>query len=474
MYRQMLLFLIVLLGAAILFSAVGILPFDPWRILAQAVFLIFVCWGLNSLATRLAKTKANFESPLITALILSLILGPAGIGEGWLFLTAAALAAMFSKYLLVFNQSHIFNPAAFGALAAALILGEPASWWVGNQILLPLVVIGGLIIAKKVRRFQLVGSFLAVYLGLSALGGRAVIETLLLTSPLLFFCFVMLIEPLTSPQRTSRRIYFGVLVGAILFAVQKFFPFFPSPLEAALLAGNIFVRVVNPNFRQTFTLAKKEQLAPGIIGFWFMPFRPFSFMPGQFLEYTLPHRRPDARGARRYFTIASAPTEKQILLVTKFSERGSSFKQALKNMETTGEIIASKVDGDFVLPAGTSDKMVFIAGGIGITPFRGMIKHLLAAGQTRNIILLYGAKTELDFVFRDVFEQARQRFGMKVVYTLDAISQELIRREVPDFQKRLFYVSGPEPMVENTEKLLAGMGVSANRVKRDYFPGYES
>lgn len=478
MYRLMLYFLVVLCGAVLVLSGAGVLPYNVWNLLFQALFLVVFCWAVNQFFCWLVKTKANFESSLITGLILFSIMGPVSGLSGWPVLAVAGLAAIGSKYLIVKNHSHIFNPAAFGALAANFVIDQPASWWVGSEIVFPVVLIGGLLVARKIRRLHLVIAFLAVYLGLLALVSPAAILKLVTASSLLFFAFVMLVEPLTSPQTTRGRICFGVLIGVVLFLLQYFVPQIPYSLELSLLLGNIYARAANPDFRQSFTLAKKEELAPGLVGFWFDPVRPFKFIPGQYLEYTLAHWGADSRGVRRYFTIASSPTEKQILLTTRFSEKGSTFKQALKNMRVGETLIASKVAGDFTLPRDQSKKLVLIAGGIGITPFRSMVKYLLDSGQSRDIILLYAARNQADLVFKEIFEEAKQKFGLRPVYlTADAnqkIDEALIKQQVPDLKNCVFYISGPEPMVQSFEKMLSGTGVPSQNVKHDYFPGYEA
>lgn len=446
MYRLMLYFLSVLVGAAILLSVFDVLPYRAWDIALQAIAFGALCWGLNTLLARVVKTKPNFESPLITALILSLIVGPLSLPGEWFVLTVMAGAAMVSKYVLIRNKSHVFNPAAFGVVVSALVLGYPASWWVGSKAMLPFVIIGGLLMIRRIRRFHLLLSFFAVYLILLSLDAvllrsssipqaGTVVWNLFLTSPLVFFAFVMLVEPLGAPQTSLRRTQFGGLVGTVLFAFQRFAAAIPFSLELSLLLGNVFARIVSPDFRQSFLLQKKENLASSISSFWFEPTRPFLFQAGQFLQYTLGHAHADSRGTRRYFTIASSPLEKQILVCSRFSEKSSTFKKALSAMKPGNGIIASKVAGDFVLPKDPTNKLAFIAGGIGITPFRSIVKHLLDTNQSRDIVLLYGAKSEEDLVFRDIFEEAQERFGMKNVYvTKGFIDRKGIetRRSSPD------------------------------------------
>ena len=114
--------------------------------------------------------------------------------------------AIASKFLLAIGRKHIFNPVAIGVAVAALLLDQPATWWVGgNLTLLPFVLVGGLLIVRKLQRFDLVGAYvlanLAATLAMTplAMSGKALTQTLL-SSPLLFAGFVMLTEPLTAPH----------------------------------------------------------------------------------------------------------------------------------------------------------------------------------------------------------------------------------------------------------------------------------
>lgn len=484
MYRLMLYVMIALIAVAAVLSAVGILPYSPRRIVLQAAVLAALCWLVNTLIARALKIATNVESSLITGLILAAIAGPLVLPQQWLVLAVMAGAAIASKYLLVWRRSHIFNPAALGVIVSAVALGHPASWWIGSQPMLLAIFLGGILMMAKIRRWHLVASFLGTYLGLLALEavvwqGQSMAVTAGLVwnvarSPLLlFFVFVMLVEPLTAPQTNKRRVLFGIFVGGVFFALQRFFPAVVFSLELALLAGNVFTRSLTPDWRQAFVLRSKDFFSATIGNFWFEPARRFAFAPGQFLEYTLAHPRADARGVRRYYTIASSPTETGVLLASRFAENGSTFKRALHALKEGDEIVASKVAGDFVLPADTGRKLAFIAGGIGITPFRSMVKYLLDTNQSRDIVMLYGARDEKDLVFRDIFEEARDRFGMRTAYVVaQMIDEQVIKKEVADFPERLFYISGPEPMVQGLSSMLAKVGVPRKQIRRDYFPGY--
>ncbi len=475
MYRSMLYYLVFVWSGAVFLSILKILPYNPQDIIWQTLYLLVVCYLSNFLFARLFKAKSNPESQFITGFILSLLIGPLGLGPNLLFLSLAAVAAMASKYLISLGRRHILNPAASGVLVTALLVGNSASWWVGNLWLNLFVVLGGVVMIHKIRKFHLILSFLITYALLILATSNFAGITTIFYSPILFFVFVMLVEPLTSPQVMRLRIYYGIFIAVVLAFYQKFLNV-PYTLELSLVTGNIFGRIINPNFLLALNLTQRENLGPGVIGFWFEPLKRFGFASGQFLEYTLPHSRPDSRGFRRYFTIASSPSENKLLLATRFSEQGSSFKEALKNLELGTEIKASGPAGEYVLPKDPARKLVFIAGGIGITPFRSMIKYLVDTGQKRDIVLMYSCKTAQDVIFKNVFDDVEKTSGLRTVYVANDekgfINEEMIQKEIPDFQERFFYVSGPEPMVQAFEKMLAKMKIPKKQIKRDYFPGY--
>ncbi len=476
MYRSVLYYLIFVTTGAVVLSFLGIVPFSAADILLQTLYLATICYASNYIFSRLFRLKPNPESQFITALILTLMIGPVKLSASNLpFLTLAAFGSMALKYLAAYKGRHIFNPAASGVLLTAIAINQAASWWVGNVWLLLFVVPGGMLMAYKIRRFHLILSFLIPYAALVAITNSQAVLPAMLHSPILFFAFVMLVEPLTSPGAVRLRIYYGIFTAIVLAFYQKFLSV-PYSLELALLTGNIFARILNPQVFLNLRLVKKESLSEGISDFWFEPFKKLSFAAGQFLEYSLPHSSPDDRGIRRYFTIASSPTEDKFLLATRFAEHGSTFKTALKNQGLGAEISAIGPAGEFTLPKDPAKKLAFIAGGIGITPFRSMIKYLLDTKQKREIVLLYSARRSQDFVFQEIFDLAQKKGFLRTVYldseSIGLIDDKIIRQEVPDFSERTFYVSGPEPMVKAFEKMLYVMGLSKKQVKRDYFPGY--
>lgn len=242
--------------------------------------------------------------------------------------------------------------------------------------------------------------------------------------------------------------------------------------------------------KNEFNLVKKEQLTKTVWAFWFNGKQLPVWQAGQYLEWVLPHSNADKRGARRFFTIASSPTEKELLLATKIIHPASTFKVALRGLNIGDPITARNVDGDFILPKDQNAELVFIAGGIGITPFRAMLKWLLDTNQPQPITLLYANKTNTEIAFKDFLDKTANFGWLKPIYFLSTqlstyevdsngfryglIDENAIRKYVPDLQNKLFYVSGPEPMVEAMEKMLKKMGIRGKQLKTDYFPGYEN
>ena len=491
MYRLVLYYLITLLVAAAVFGFFTLLPYSPGDLAFSTLLILATSWVTNMLFVKGFGAMPNVESVYITGLILSLIITPvaptnyAGVG----FLVFAAAWAMASKFIFAIGKKHIFNPAAFGVALGAIVLGQSATWWVGGNLpLLPLVVLGGLLIVRKIHRFDLVIAFGVVSLFtiiLTANGGNfitAVMQTIL-HSAIFFLAFVMLTEPLTMPPNRLSRIIYGALVG-FLFAPNIHLGSFYFTPELALLIGNIFVYIVSPKGRFTLTLLEKRELATGTFEFVFAPDRPLTFRPGQYLEWTLSHRFCDDRGNRRYFTIASSPTEEVVRLGVKFYKPASTFKRALWAMEEHDTLSASHIAGDFVLPRDAKKKLVFIAGGIGVTPFRSMVQYLIDTKDTRDITLLYSNKTASEIAYKEVFDAAGSAIGLKTVYALTnepspvpgtyagTITSDLIAKEIPDYKERLFYISGPHGMIDAFTVALRDMGVSPLHIKTDYFPGF--
>jgi glycine betaine catabolism B len=490
MYRLVLYVLIFLLGAGLLLSVSHQLSFDPRSLLLSVGILLAVSWLTNRIFSRTFGVPANVESIYISALILALIITPMqALGDIWLLLWAGVLS-MASKYLVALRGRHLFNPAAFAVALMYLTVNQSASWWVGSAAMLPFVLPAGLLIVRKLGRFDLVLSFLLTALGITVVADiftganlLATLQKMLLYSPLVFFAFIILTEPLTTPPTRRLRIAYGAIVG-LLFAPQLHIgSFFMTP-ELAILIGNLFSFIVSPKARFMLRVKERSRIAPDTYEF-VLPAPPkFKFKAGQYMEWTLGHDHPDARGNRRYFTIASAPTEHNIRLAVKFYPESSSFKKALLSSRDT-MLLGAQLAGDFTLPEDPNQKCIFIAGGIGVTPFRSMIKYLLDRRQRRPITVFYAARTIDDFVYKDVLDRAQQELGIRTVYTVTdnrnlpagwsgkvgRITPEMIRSMVPDYRECMFYISGPRGMVDSFKDAINQLGSGVLQIRTDYFAG---
>ncbi|MGH7141304.1 MAG: ferredoxin--NADP reductase, partial [Minisyncoccia bacterium] len=244
-----------------------------------------------------------------------------------------------------------------------------------------------------------------------------------------------------------------------------------------------------PKLKEVLRLREKQQIGQNLWEFVFERPRNFAFAAGQYLEWTLAHPHADTRGNRRYFTISSAPTERHVRIGVRVEEQGSSFKKKLVAMQPGEEIVAGQVAGEFVLPKNPKEKLAFLAGGIGVTPMRSMLKHLADKNEKRDVVMLYSARTRGAVAYADIFDEAAQKTGAKIFYCisderpesdvrlaanirLGFVDAEVIRREIPDFAERTFYISGPRAMVVAFERALREMGVHRRKIKIDFFPGF--
>jgi ferredoxin-NADP reductase len=265
----------------------------------------------------------------------------------------------------------------------------------------------------------------------------------------------------------------------IYAGVTALLPFAP---ELALVITNALSFIFGFKGRLRLSLIDKKEIAKDIYEFSFSvkghPLHKLSYLPGQYFDWTLADSSSDLRGNRRYFTIASSPTESSLKIGVKMppDESGSSFKKTLLNLNQNDQIFAGTLSGDFVLPKDTKRKLVFVAGGIGVTPFRSMIKYLIDTKEERDIVLFYCVKQENEIAYRDIFEQASIENTVRTVYvpadTKGFITKDMVIHEVPDYTDRTYYLSGPDVMVENYKKLFKGMGIKDGNIKTDYFPGF--
>lgn len=226
-------------------------------------------------------------------------------------------------------------------------------------------------------------------------------------------------------------------------------------------AGRFFVQEVKRETSDTFTLALK-------------PEKPFYFKAGQFCFLRINKNR---LFARHPFTMSSAPQEPNLYFTIKQSGRFTKTAFELKNGE---EVIIDGPFGKFIIKDRKKD-LVFIAGGVGITPFMSMLKEHLNKKLTQKITLLYGSKTEQDIIFKNEIDTLDESW-FKKIYVLSQgnsaaascepgfITQALIEKYVKNIDNSLFYICGPEVLKSSVKKSLADLGVKKkNIIIEDFF-----
>jgi ferredoxin-NADP reductase/Na+-translocating ferredoxin:NAD+ oxidoreductase RnfD subunit len=492
MYRLILVWLVVLLAAAMVFGLIGWMPYGALDILISTAFLLAVSLITNAVFARLFGAAPATDSVYVTALILALIITPTAPFSQLPFLAWAAFLANGSKYLLAWRRRHIFNPAALAVVITSLVLGSSASWWVGSLPLLPLVLLGGLLVIRQIRRFDLVWSFfmavMVTLLAFGIFGGTSLVLALkqvTLYSPLFFFAFVMLTEPLTAPPTRGLQMWYGALVGVLFVPLIHFGGFYTSP-EIALVVGNLFAYLTGPKTNPLLTLKGAERLSSDTYEFVFESDVPFAFKPGQYMEWTLPHEHEDSRGNRRFFTLSSAPRRREVRMGVKFYPKPSTFKQRLLAMKPGESIAVCHLAGDFTLPRDRREKLAFIAGGIGITPFASMIRHMIETKDRRDAVMLDANWRVEDISYDPLLREAHERLGLRTVHALSAtdcvpqdwegcvgfVDSKMVRDTLPDYKDRTFYISGPPAMVSAAKQAVAALGVKSGRIRTDYFPGF--
>jgi ferredoxin-NADP reductase len=488
MYRLLVYGLAAISFIAIFFAAIGRLPMDPLRMIFSLGILGVACLVTEYIMAKIWNRPFNAESWLITAFIIFLIFPTASSVLGAVTLGVVGGVSSASKYLISWRGKHIFNPAAFAVALVGVLNIEVASWWVGNSALWPFTLIFGLLVVRKIRRFSLLITFAFVAISLQVITfivtGVPVLanmQSVLVASPLIFLGTIMLTEPATMPPRRSLQVLFAALVAVLYVEAWKVGPVVIYA-EVALLIGNIFAFIVSPKFKTSLRLQEIQRISDRVYNFVFAPSNRFAFQAGQYMEWTLPHVGFDARGNRRSFTIASSPTEETVQLGVKFYNPSSTFKYTLSQMKVGDEIYVSQLAGNFTLNHNKNKKLVFIAGGVGITPFRSMVKYIVDTKQPVDVTLIYLVGFAEELAYEELFMEAAQ-FGVKYIpivttptkgdtYRHAQLDETLLRELIPDSAERTFYISGPNVMVDAAKHHLKKIGVRRSVIRTDHFSGY--
>ena len=256
-YKLVLYLLVVLLGIAFVLSLAHILPISAFPLVTFALISAATCRTASWIFSRIFRRVENADSAYITALILACIVTPTLTTSGIVGMVLVGIIAIASKYLLTFRGKQVFNPTAFAVVIADLAFQQSASWWIGTAPMLLFVLIGGMLVVRKYRRFDLTsatitGAVLTVEtIGLLSGGSLlSLLQRVLVDSALLFFTFIMVTEPRTSPATRKQQVIYGLIVG-ILFAPQLHLGGVYATPELALLVGNVYVAATRPKLLPT-------------------------------------------------------------------------------------------------------------------------------------------------------------------------------------------------------------------------------
>jgi ferredoxin-NADP reductase/Na+-translocating ferredoxin:NAD+ oxidoreductase RnfD subunit len=480
MYRLVVLVLLGVAVIAILSSTAGLLSFPPPGMLAALAVALVVSVAANRLFAAVRRLRPHTESALITGLLGFFLFLPLATPQALGALALAVAIANLSKYLLVVRGRHVLNPVAAGAVVVLLSGLSGATWWVATPILLPFVLVGGALVVRRSGAWDLAVPVLVIAIPgtvvrLVAAGSTpgAAIWTAVASYPFLFLAAFMLSEPLTAPPRRLQRILVSALVGVLVLLPLQVGGISPTP-EVALVLANLVAFGFGQRRRIRFVLEARQHHAGGLEELRFRSEAPLRIRPGQYVELTLPHARQDSRGVRRAFSPASAPGS-EVRILTRQAARPSSFKRALATLPVGGAVAGSTVAGDFVPPRDPTAPVLWLASGVGVTPFLAMA----AAQPTRDAVLVWRLRQGDDPGWA-----ASALSGVRVLVVGPAdlvlppgwrplgerLDADALAAAVPDVSERLGFAAGSPAWVAAARR--AGRRAGVRRMRADRFLGY--
>jgi ferredoxin-NADP reductase len=233
-------------------------------------------------------------------------------------------------------------------------------------------------------------------------------------------------------------------------------------------------------------LLSRVEVAEGTLAFHFEKPSQFDFKPGQSADVTLFNPpETDAEGDTRTFSIASSPFENHLLFATRM--RDTAFKRSLKKMPLGTEVKIESPMGSFTLHKNSAKPAVFMAGGIGITPFLSMVRQADHDRLRHKLHLFCSNRRPEDTPFLDTFrmlEKSSQNFELVCTITgmlqsksewkgeTGLITQEMLSRHLSNLQGPIYYVAGPPAMVGAMRQMLVGAHVDEDDIRTEDFAGY--
>ncbi len=233
------------------------------------------------------------------------------------------------------------------------------------------------------------------------------------------------------------------------------------------------------------TIKEKREVAEGtVLAIFDLGGEEVDYRPGQYFWVELPDRGyDDEKGLRRHISIVTSPTERGVLgLATRI--RDSAFKRTLAELQVGDEVEVEEPKGSFLLPEDTTRRYVFIAGGIGITVFRSMLRYIADTGQPYRVTLVYSNRNRASAAFLDELEELRGRIpGLEIVYVFTDepgwegesrhVDADVLREHLAEpLDAYTYLVAGPPEMAEDVGEKIRGAGVPEEQVVVGKFSGY--
>lgn len=214
---------------------------------------------------------------------------------------------------------------------------------------------------------------------------------------------------------------------------------------------------------------RKQQLADNVWEFYIRPSESLDYQPGQYVNVAIP-RVHDPRGSGRTFTLTSLPSDDSLSFAVKVPNPCTPYKQALARLEEGAELTIGQAMGDFVLPRDMSRPLVFVAGGLGIASFVGMMKQLAVDGDQRTMRLLYGYRDHEGMLYQNIIESCPGLTTDYFVSPKRITAQDILA----DHQgNTLYYLSGSEGFTMGLRSDLLQEGTNPTNVVYDFFDGYK-
>jgi len=231
------------------------------------------------------------------------------------------------------------------------------------------------------------------------------------------------------------------------------------------------------------TVAEKREVAKGTLLVLFAVDGYPAYTPGHYFWVELPDRgHQDEKGLRRHISLVTSPTEEGVVgLATRL--RDSAFKRTLAELEVWDEVEVEEPKGSFLLPEDTSVDYVFVAGGIGITVFRSMLRYIADKELPYHVTLVYSNRDRESAPFLDELEELERRIdGLRVVLTMTEqegwegetrqLDADVLRELLGGLDDKQFLVAGPAPMAKGVSESLLAAGLPEGSVLADAFSGY--